>query len=94
VDTVHESRPQAEHRADGPAYEAFVAELAAGPDSVRLLKRLRSGHRPDEFGWCAHHSHSYRWERFPCSTLRLAGLVEQTILPARRPGTPLRAVGP
>ena len=90
---MYQSRPQAEQRADGPAYEAFVAELAAVPDSARLLKRLRSGHRADEFGRCAHPSHSYRSERFPCSILRLAGLVEQTLAPARRPGAPLRAVG-
>jgi hypothetical protein len=40
-----------------------------------MLDRLKRGHLPDPDGWCEHPAHAHRWERFPCSTRRLADLV-------------------
>jgi hypothetical protein len=57
-------------------YTAFVVELAASPDCVALVNRLREGHLADARGWCAHASHAHRWEPHPCPILRLAALVE------------------
>ena len=59
-------------------YGSFVRELAASPDRVTLLARLRLGHEPDEFGWCSHPGHEHHWERYPCPTLLLAQQVEQS----------------
>jgi hypothetical protein len=61
----------------GAEFTSFVDELARNPDLDGLLSRLRRGHHPDGHGWCGHPSHTYRWERYPCSCMRLADLVEQ-----------------
>ena len=66
----------AEHTAD-EEFRSFVDELARHPDLEGLLLRLRRGHDPDRHGWCDHSSHAYCWERYPCSCVRLADLVEQ-----------------
>lgn len=66
-----------ERRTDKEAYEAFVAELAAGPGSAELIDRLTAGHVPDERGWCAHPGHTHHWETHPCPVVRLALLVER-----------------
>lgn len=83
-------------RDENAAYESFVAELAAGPGHAELLGRLVAGHVADDRGWCAHPSHSHRWEAHPCPVVRLARLVERAAArrrsPARR-GAP-RAAGP
>jgi hypothetical protein len=66
---------------DGPAgpdelFRSFVRLLAAKPERVDLLIRLRIGHEPDEHGWCKHPWHAHHWEQHPCPSLRLAHLVE------------------
>lgn len=58
------------------AYVAFLRELAAVPDRSGLTDRMEAGHEPDPHGWCRHAAHSHRWERHPCSTLRLVALLE------------------
>jgi hypothetical protein len=58
-------------------FTSFADELARYPDVEGLLLRLRHGHNRDRHGWCDHPSHTYRWERHPCSSVRLADLVEQ-----------------
>ena len=84
-------------RDENAAYESFVAELAAGPGRAELIDRLVAGHEPDARGWCAHPSHSHRWEAHPCTAVRLARLVERAAAgrrrsPARRGAAP--APGP
>ena len=64
------------HKADDE-FTSFVDELARNADLEGLLFRLRHGHRPDHQGWCDHPTHTYRWERYPCSCVRLADLVAQ-----------------
>ena len=66
----------AQHKAD-EEFTSFADELARYPDVEGLLLRLRHGHNRDRHGWCDHPSHTYRWERHPCSSVRLADLVEQ-----------------
>ena len=66
----------AEHTAD-EEFRSFVDELARNPDLEGLLFRLRRGHDPDRDGWCDHPSQAYCWERYPCSCVRLADMVEQ-----------------
>ena len=65
-----------EHTAD-EEFRSFVDELARHPDLEGLLLRLRHGHDPDRHGWCDHPSHAHYWQRYPCSCVRLADLVEQ-----------------
>lgn len=68
------SRPTDPRLAD-EAFRSFVHEFARSPQRSEMLDRLRSGHVSDMRGWCNHPAHAHRWERFPCSTLRLADLV-------------------
>ncbi len=72
-------------RTHNQAYEAFVAELAAGPGSADLIDRLTAGHEPDARGWCAHPGHSHHWETHPCPVVRLALLVERAATRRRPP---------
>jgi hypothetical protein len=55
---------------------SFAHEMAQLPEAHEMLQRLRKDHEPDHHGWCSHPTHAYRWERYPCPTLRLADLVE------------------
>lgn len=55
---------------------SFADEMAQIPHALEMLDRLRRDHNSDRHGWCSHPTHAYRWERHPCSTLRLAALVE------------------
>jgi hypothetical protein len=64
-------------RTSDEEFRSFVDELARSSDLAGLLLRLRHGHHPDGHGWCGHPSHTYRWERSPCSFVRLADMVEQ-----------------
>lgn len=64
------------NRPTDSAYQAFVHELAHHPGKAELLDRLRSGHRPDAYGWCDYPGHAHRWERHPCPILQLVDLVE------------------
>ncbi|HWM05225.1 MAG TPA: hypothetical protein VNP92_23040 [Actinophytocola sp.] len=57
-------------------FMSFVRELARSPQVLHILTGLRDGHQPDPHGWCNHPSHTHRWEPHPCSSLRLAELVE------------------
>jgi hypothetical protein len=57
-------------------FGAFVRELALFPQGPDMLDRLRKGHAPGRHGWCSHPAHAHRWERYPCTILRLADLVE------------------
>ena len=38
-------------------------------------------HKADRHGWCDHPSHTYRWERYPCSCVRLADMVDERTRP-------------
>ena len=64
------------HPADDE-FTSFMDELARNTDLDGILFRLRHGHHPDRHDWCDHPSHTYRWERYPCASVRLAELVEQ-----------------
>ena len=70
----------AQHKAD-EEFTSFADELARNPDVEGLLLRLRHGHNPDRHGWCDHPSHTYRWERYPCSCVRLADMVGERTRP-------------
>jgi hypothetical protein len=68
------SRPVRPRPAD--VFRSFAHELALSPQTPDILDRLREGHEPDLHGWCSHPAHAHRWERHPCTMLRLADLVE------------------
>ena len=59
-------------------FESFVRELARSPQRSHILTQLTEGHHSDPHGWCSHSAHAHRWERHPCSTLRLANVVDTT----------------
>jgi hypothetical protein len=59
------------------AHRAFVQELADHEALAGLLRELRSGHGPDDQGWCRHSYHAYHWERHPCPVLEFADLVDR-----------------
>jgi len=69
--------PDPIHPAANELVSSFVDELAHTPDVSALLARLRRGHYPDRSGWCYHPGHAQRWERYPCSAVRLADMAEQ-----------------
>ncbi len=64
-------------------FRSFVHEFVRSPQRSEMLDRLKHGHLPDPDGWCEHPAHSHRWERFPCSTRRLADLVAGVALSRR-----------
>ena len=66
------------------AYRAFVEEMSHHAALAELLGRLRSGHDPDDHGWCSHQYHAHQWERHPCPILQLADLVERYNAGSRR----------
>jgi len=78
--------PASAQHTEDEEFTSFVDELSRNPDLEGLLLRLRHGHNPDRHGWCDHLSHTYRWERHPCSSVRLADLVEQRRGPLSAPG--------
>jgi hypothetical protein len=55
-----------------------VHELAQNPDQAALLAGLRTGHDPDQDGWCRHPAHAHRWERHPCWILQLIDVIEDS----------------
>jgi len=59
------------------ADRAFVQELTDHVALAERLRELRSGHGPDDRGWCRHSYHAYHRERHPCPVLELADLVER-----------------
>jgi hypothetical protein len=81
--------PVVHHLAD-EVFRSFVHEFARSPQRSEMLDRLRHGHVPDPHGWCEHPAHAHRWERFPCSTRRLADLVAGVAAAHARLGTPRR----
>jgi hypothetical protein len=70
------SEPAEPPQSAAEVFKGVVQELAASPDRVELLERLRAGHEPDQHGWCRHPSHAAHWEHHPCPTLRLVTSVE------------------
>ena len=77
--------PASAQHTEDEEFTSFVDELSRNPDLEGLLLRLRQGHSPDRHGWCDHPSHTYRWEHHPCSSVRLADLVEQRRGPLSAP---------
>ena len=70
------SEPAEPPQSAADVFKGVVQELAASPDRVELLARLRAGHEPDQHGWCRHPSHAAHWEHHPGPTPRLVTSVE------------------